>query len=208
MEEHIVEDEDAASETVQWESLTDTENDGTSGTSDPSTVAVSSTAASSGLTYRPAIMLYLSCDPDYFSEFQVTVRKSLEFFEAQEKDITALAQGRNKPIVLGQVGVRCVYCRSIPLDERSRGAVYYPSRLMNVYQASQDLTNTHLLSTCQSIPDSIRRKLIHLRENDQGRKSAIGKEGWGYRAKMVGVYEDSNGLRFAPSLNYFHKSSG
>lgn len=34
-------------------------------------------------------------------------RKHMHLFEAKKADVDAGAQGRNKPIVLGQVGIRC-----------------------------------------------------------------------------------------------------
>jgi hypothetical protein len=55
------------------------------------------------LTGRCPTMLYLSCDPENLSEYQCLIRKQIELFEANETDIQAGAQGRNKPIILGQV---------------------------------------------------------------------------------------------------------
>lgn len=56
-----------------------------------------------GLTRRCPTILYLSCDPEHLSQYQCLVRKQIELFEANETDVEAGAQGRNKPIVLGQV---------------------------------------------------------------------------------------------------------
>lgn len=36
-------------------------------------------------------------------------RKQIELFEAKQEDVDAGAQGRNKPIILGQVGIRCIH---------------------------------------------------------------------------------------------------
>jgi hypothetical protein len=55
------------------------------------------------LTGRCPTILYLSCDPETLSDYQCLVRKQIELFEANENDVMAGAQGRNKPIVLGQV---------------------------------------------------------------------------------------------------------
>ena len=80
-----------------------------------------------GLAGRLPITLYLTCDDDNLSEHQCLLRKQIELFEATENDIYANAQGRNKPIVLGQVGIRCKHCSQWP--NRGRGAVFYPSSL-------------------------------------------------------------------------------
>jgi hypothetical protein len=46
-------------------------------------------------------------------------------------DVQWNAQGRNKAIVLGQVGIRCRYCARLPTWSRSRGAVYYSATLVS-----------------------------------------------------------------------------
>jgi hypothetical protein len=152
-------------------------------------------------TGRPSTQLYLSCDPDTFSEYQVLVRKNIELFEAKEEEVASSAQGRNKPIVLGQVGIRCMHCAVVPPRERSRGAMYYPSKLFGLYQAAQNLANGHLVEGCPMVPDSVRAELVKLK----AKKSAAGggKVAWAERTTALGVFEDSCGLRFAMSVGAF-----
>lgn len=45
-------------------------------------------------------------DETHVSKYQCLVRKQIQFFEATEGDVASTAQGRNKPIVLGQVRCR------------------------------------------------------------------------------------------------------
>jgi hypothetical protein len=65
----------------------------------------SSESTSSGpvpfLTGRLPLRLYLTCDNQAFSKYQVLVRQHIEFFESREEDL-GVVQGRNKPIQLGQ----------------------------------------------------------------------------------------------------------
>lgn len=129
------------------------------------------------------------------------VRKNVELFEARGEDITSNAQGRNKPIVLGQVGIRCIHCAKIPPGERVRGAQYYPSKLDGLYQAAQNLANGHLLDGCPLIPASVREDLIQLKA--QKSSAGGGKSAWGQRVHALGVYEDECGLRFADRLDAF-----
>jgi len=56
---------------------------------------------------NPPICLYMSCDNDSLSEYQCHIRKQIEFFEALPEDVNTNAQGRNRPIVAQQVGIRC-----------------------------------------------------------------------------------------------------
>ena len=86
----------------------------------------SATAPASG---GQSIHLYMSCDDDDLSPYQCLVRKQIELFEAQEDDAETNARGRNRPIVVGQVGIRCKHCKMLPPRKRARAAIYYPSKL-------------------------------------------------------------------------------
>jgi hypothetical protein len=117
------------------------------------------------LTGRNPVPLYMSCDDDSLSAYQCTVRKQIEIFEARIEDVESNAQGRNKPITLGQVGIRCRHCTrwvysalqspccrlmistqliksfflaySLHARNRARASVYYPAKLLGLYQAAQ-----------------------------------------------------------------------
>jgi hypothetical protein len=148
------------------------------------------------ITGRPSVPLFLNSDTAALSAYQCLVRKQIELFEAGTVDVESNAQGRNRPIVLGQVGIRCRHCSHLNPRERSRGATYYPAQLQGLYQACQNLSLTHLATHCQLIPCEIRSELEQLRK----RKSSAGggKKYWADAAKVLGVYEDGDGLRFAP----------
>jgi hypothetical protein len=78
------------------------------------------------------------------SDYQVLLRQQLEFFVAQRSDVDSSTQGRRKQVRLGQVGLRCRHCAHLPLKSRERGAVYYPAKLENVYQAAQNMVTIFL----------------------------------------------------------------
>lgn len=62
--------------------------------------------------YSGSIPLGLEDDKYWLSELQVFLRSSFaEAFGATEEDIAAPMHGRNKPIALGQVGIRCIWCK-------------------------------------------------------------------------------------------------
>ena len=129
------------------------------------------------------------------------VRKNVEVFEAREEDVASNAQGRNKPIVLGQAGIRCIHCAHVPPRDRARGAMYYPSKLDGLYQAAQNLANGHLLDGCPLVPAATREEL----KQSKDKKSSVGggKAAWAERVHALGVFEDECGLRFANSINAF-----
>jgi hypothetical protein len=146
------------------------------------------------LSGRQPQSLYMPCDHDSLSEYQCLVRKQIEIFEARPEDVESNAKGRNKPIVLGQVGLRCRHCRALPPKSRQRGATYYPAKLSGLYQAAQSMASGHLCYHCEHIPRDLRQELLVLRE----RKSSAGggKKYWGDGVRILGVEEDESGLRF------------
>jgi hypothetical protein len=162
------------------------------------TSSSSTTHPNHRLTGRPGIILYVSCDGMNLSPFQVLVRQQMELFEATAEEVEATMQGRNKPIVLGQVGLRCIHCKHLPPRQRSRGAVYYPSKLEGLYQAGQNMATIHLCDTCPRIPLELKTELIFLKE--QKTVAGGGKVHWAHAGGNLGVYEDEDGLRFKPKL--------
>jgi hypothetical protein len=146
------------------------------------------------LTGRRPVTLYMTCDEESLSEYQCLVRRQVDLFEARKEEVASNAKGRNKPIVLGQVGIRCHHCSLLPPKNRARGAMYYPAKLNGLYQAAQSMASGHLCHHCQHIPDEIRQELLVLRE----RKSSAGggKKYWADGVRVLGVYEDEDGLRF------------
>lgn len=143
------------------------------------------------------LVLYMTCDDDSLSAYQCLVRKQIELFAAKEEDVESNAQGRNKPIILGQVGIRCRHCSKIPPRHRTRGATYYPAKLHGLYQAAQNMASAHLCNHCQLIPDALRQDLVVLRD----RKSSAGggKQYWADGVRVLGVDESNNVLLFEAS---------
>jgi hypothetical protein len=139
--------------------------------------------------------LYVARDEEALSEYQRLVRKQIEVFEAQPQDVSTNAQGRVRHIVIGQVGIRCRHCSSIPLQERRKGAVYYPTRLDGVYQAAQHIAKAHLPDQCQHISEEIRQELSRLCECTRSSVGG-GKMYWSTTISSQGVLEDQDRLRF------------
>jgi hypothetical protein len=146
------------------------------------------------MTGRSPTIIYMSCDDDSLSEYQCLVRKQIELFEARREDVDSNAQGRNRPIVMGQVGIRCRHCTMLPPKHRARGAIYYPAKLYGLYQAAQNMASSHLCEHCQHVPPEARAELLKLRD----RKSSAGggKKYWADGVRILGVFEDEDGLRY------------
>lgn len=143
--------------------------------------------------------MYMKSDDMNISPFQCLARKQIEVFEANEEDAGTTAQGRNKPIVVGQVGIRCIHCVNLPRTQRKTGAVYYPNKLAGIYQTAQKMIMGHLMNHCSEIPEETREKLKFYKT--QKSSDGGGKRYWGDGVKSLGVYETPNeGLAFKPDL--------
>jgi hypothetical protein len=55
------------------------------------------------LTNRPPVCLYIDLDESVLSEYQCLLRKQIELFETLPEDANGGVQGRNRPILVGQV---------------------------------------------------------------------------------------------------------
>eukprot|EP00980_Cylindrotheca_fusiformis_P013452 scaffold3437_cov113-Cylindrotheca_fusiformis.AAC.19 len=149
-----------------------------------------------GKSTLPAVV-FMECDEESLSDYQCLLRKQIEVFEANHTDVQWNAQGRNKAIVLGQVGIRCKWCARLPTWSRSRGAVYYSATLDGLYQAAQNMAKNHLCKHCRLIPQDVCESLTGLR--DCKRRAPGGKKYWAEGAKVLGVYQSEGGLRFKNS---------
>jgi hypothetical protein len=145
---------------------------------------------------RPPVTLYTPNDDEILSDYQVFVRKQIEFFEANTYDVETPKPGRKKPIVLGQVGIRCKHCRDVLIARRQAATVYFPSKLRGLYQAAQNIATTHL-DKCPNLSQSLKRASSAF-QKDGKRASAGngGKQYWADAAKALGIVESQGRLRF------------
>jgi hypothetical protein len=136
----------------------------------------------------------MSCDSDNLTPYQCLAREQIELFAVQKEDLASGTKGRSRSIQIGQVGIRCRHCAHCPIRERAKGSTIYPSQLSGIYQAAQNMTNSHILRHCHHVPSKIRDKLVAL--GNKKSSAGGGKEYWAAGAKILGVGEDKHGLRF------------
>ena len=150
-----------------------------------------------GLAHIAPILLFMDCDEDSLSEYQCFLRQQIEAFEAGPDDVQGTAQGRNTPIQLGQVGIRCRHCTIMSKAVRPRGAVYYSQKIEGVYQVAQNMSKVHILGRCSQVPDHVKRRLLELKQVNQ--RASGGKDYWGDGLRALGIYEDGRCMRFQPT---------
>jgi len=139
-------------------------------------------------------------DTQKLSSHQVFLRNQIEAFQATKDDLTTHTRGRNKPIKVGQVGIRCVHCAHLPVARRQKGSTYFPASLHGLYQAAQNMNTTHMQScVCTEMPEE--HKII-FREagNKKVSSSVAGRPYWAKTARQLGLIDGEDGIRFVRDL--------
>ncbi|KAL3934835.1 MAG: hypothetical protein SGBAC_009530 [Bacillariaceae sp.] len=149
-------------------------------------------------TGRPALPLATDSDEANLATYQCLLRKQIELFETREDDIYLKAQGRNTPIQIGQVGIRCRHCASMSKSKRLEGsASLYSKSLNGIYQVALNMGRLHFLNnSCPMMPDTTKNQLRKLKELP--RKVARGRKYWKETLEAQGVVEEKEFLRFKP----------
>eukprot|EP00934_Nitzschia_sp_Nitz4_P007633 Nitzschia sp. Nitz4//scaffold149_size55946//12003//13827//NITZ4_006588-RA/size55946-exonerate_est2genome-gene-0.18-mRNA-1//1//CDS//3329536791//7623//frame0 len=141
-----------------------------------------------------SVLLFVPKDESILSTYQCMVRKQIELFEATDDDVQFTISKMSKPVVLGQVGIRCRHCAVLPQYARPKAAVYFPRTLDSMYQFGQNMVKNHLAVPCKKIPTETQQRLIELQE--ERKRGRGGRERWAEGARELGVIETENGLRF------------
>lgn len=101
-------------------------------------------------------------DVNWLSEMQCFLRSDLvEVFAYQEEDGLEGYTGRKEPAI-GQVGVRCVTCKSLDPSEKPNGCVAFPENLSNLHTKAMDMLRLHFHS-CPSMRDDTKETFKTLR---------------------------------------------
>jgi hypothetical protein len=141
-------------------------------------------------------------DHNILSEHQQFLRFQIEVFEASEKDVRTHVRGRNKPIVLGQVGIRCRHCAHLTASRRQKGAMYFPASTIGLYQAAQNMCTAHIqCGLCTEMPDPIKdhfKQLIATKSFTSG----AGKPYWSKSAKAMGLVDTEEGIFFIRNVRF------
>ena len=144
--------------------------------------------------YTGSVPLGIEDDKYWLSELQVYLRANFaEAFGATEDDIAAPMHGRNKPIALGQVGIRCIHCKDDNPAERGQQATSYPSMIGGIYNSVQQMLRLHL-DCCLSMPPDVRAKIDQLKESCSSRGGR--KQYWIDSARRLGLVDTPHGIHF------------
>jgi hypothetical protein len=140
----------------------------------------------------------LSCSTDglVLTQFQVFLRQHIEAFASSPQDVSSRVRGRHKPVRLHQVGIQCRHCAHLAPNQRGKGAVYFPSSTMGLYQAAQNMNATHLqCGLCPQMPESTKAMFAQLLgTKTSGSSSAGGRAYWGRCAQKMCLVDTDQGI--------------
>jgi hypothetical protein len=137
------------------------------------------------------------------SDHQYFLRQQIEVFQASSDDVSTHIRGRNKPITLGQVGIRCRHCAHLPIARRQKGSTYFPANKLGIYQAAQNMSTSHIqCGLCSEMPESIKLEFVRLLvEKGQSCHARAGRPYWSKSATALGLVDtEDSGIRFIPDL--------
>lgn len=162
------------------------------------------------------------------SAHQALLRHQIEAFRANEEDTSTHTRGRNKPIRVGQVGIRCRHCAHLPVSRRQKGSTYFPASLQGCYQAAQvspantiktipilsamvshlhfvvqcdqNMSTTHMqCGLCTEMPEQIKLEFSRLMATKVA-SSGAGRPYWAESAKRLGLMDTEDGIRYVRDL--------
>ena len=149
----------------------------------------------------PLLLLAQPGDEAKLSPHQVFLRHQIEAFPAGTEEASTHARGRNKPITVGQVGIRCRHCAHLPIARRQKGSTYFPASLQGIYQAAQNMCTTHMqCGLCSEMADDIKNEFARLLATKIS-SSGAGRPYWAESAKRLGLVDTEEGIRFRDDLS-------
>eukprot|EP00815_Leptocylindrus_aporus_P004294 CAMPEP_0116069904 /NCGR_PEP_ID=MMETSP0322-20121206/12623_1 /TAXON_ID=163516 /ORGANISM="Leptocylindrus danicus var. apora, Strain B651" /LENGTH=445 /DNA_ID=CAMNT_0003557473 /DNA_START=246 /DNA_END=1580 /DNA_ORIENTATION=+ len=135
------------------------------------------------------VTLAIAEDQDWLSEMDCFVRRSLEVFQATEKDVRDVFSQQKKTIAKGQVGIRCIYCAA-SAGETHCEAIAYPSSISHISKAVREFRSNHL-QLCQRIPTD-QKKIFDGMKTSSSLTSVL-KRYYVLSAKALGLIDLPNG---------------
>jgi len=162
--------------------------------------------------YDASVPLGVSDDKYYLSELQCVLRQEfVETFGTTQTDIVLPVYGRNKPIALGQVGIRCQHCKYFNANSLNNGgngdannertnrinaqnAISYPSFVSNIYNTVQQMYRLHF-DQCPHVPAELKQRVANLKDSHTSNRGGR-KQYWMDSAKRIGLVDTSFGIHY------------
>lgn len=126
-------------------------------------------------------------DPHWLSEMECFARSDLiEVFSLGKNKEELDGYGGRKEPAEGQVGIRCVFCKTLDPSERPNGCVNFPDALSSIHTKVADMIRLHFPS-CPAMPEDARQTFKSLRGFDAKVASDDSQQYWVDSARDVGL---------------------
>ena len=128
-----------------------------------------------------SVSLALNEDDDALSPLHCFMRRyCVEAFSATPEDVATPRYGKSHgvKVVVGQVGIRCIYCKHRPINQRPERAVCFPSSLRNIYHSIETWQRRHSL-VCKDITPWVRKSMVELMGSNNKSRAGGRRSYWG-----------------------------
>jgi len=148
--------------------------------------------ASTNISDQQVHLLALPEDKSHLTALHCFVRRQcVYFFTATAEDVKVPRKGRQKSLVLGQIGIGCIHCK----DSKSKlkGCTYFPGSIGGIYNATMIIMQRHF-PVCPSVTKEIFGDYNKLKSLTA--RSASTKEYWVSAAIKLGLFDTKHGVFF------------
>jgi hypothetical protein len=136
--------------------------------------------------FEGCVRLTKNDDPHWLSEMECFARSDLvEVFSLTDMSDLEGYGGRKEPCV-GQVGVRCIFCKSLEPAERPIGCISFPDSVATIHVKVTESIRLHFPG-CPSLPDDARETFKSLRGFDAKVANDDAQQFWLDAARDIGL---------------------
>mmetsp|Transcript_24465 Transcript_24465/g.39818 ORF Transcript_24465/g.39818 Transcript_24465/m.39818 type:complete len:392 (-) Transcript_24465:272-1447(-) len=151
-----------------------------------------------------ATCLFVESDRTFLDPLHNFIRcRCIELFEVTWDDIVVVSpNGRYHSSKLGQVGLRCYFCKDAPREEIVKQAVCFPTKKETIFESVRNYQRYHF-NACTCIPERVKAEYKILLEQDSPlRKPAkYVKSYYAEAAGELGLINTPIGLKFGAPPN-------
>eukprot|EP00816_Leptocylindrus_hargravesii_P005594 CAMPEP_0196826478 /NCGR_PEP_ID=MMETSP1362-20130617/93641_1 /TAXON_ID=163516 /ORGANISM="Leptocylindrus danicus, Strain CCMP1856" /LENGTH=925 /DNA_ID=CAMNT_0042207051 /DNA_START=80 /DNA_END=2857 /DNA_ORIENTATION=- len=123
----------------------------------------------------------------------------IEVFSCTAEDVEKHPRSKGtRRARLGQVGLRCVHCKHLPLRELANQSISFPTSTAHIYESVRNWHRFHF-DLCRHIPRDIRQKYNALKRLERSSKTGrfATKEYFTESAKRMGMVDTRSGIFFS-----------
>jgi len=150
----------------------------------------------------PPTNLAIPSDTRFLDPVHMFLRSiSIELFITTNDHMMCPGRGA-RPSKVGQVGLRCAYCKNVPRQDLTRQAICYPSKRDTIFESVRNYQRVHL-EECPCISQQIKIQYKNLLEADSPNKKSqrFVKAYYSEAATELGLVDSPKGLVFGALPN-------